>query len=169
MSASSRVVFLVTLATSAMPVPGVAATAAAQVQLDRIVSRVNGRVITESDVRQARALKLVDDVSSDGAAQRAVENRFLILGEMNRSAPIAPPSDAEIAAHRASWTASLGPDVAGLMARNGMSDNDLQAWFRDDLRIRAYLKRQFGMLPEGERGRATDDWLNRLRQRADLQ
>ena len=63
---------------------------------------------------------------------------------------------------------SLGPDVAGQLARHGMSDADIQTWLRDDLRIRAYLKRQFGMLPDGDRDRATDDWLNRLRQRADL-
>ncbi|MEO8481431.1 MAG: hypothetical protein ABI634_04425 [Acidobacteriota bacterium] len=168
MSASTRVVFVIALAAVAAPASSSAATSAVQVELDRIVSRVNGRVITQSDVRQARALKLVDDVSSDEAVQRAVENRFLILGEMNRAAPIAPPSDAEIAAHRTSWAGAIGPDTAGQMTRNGMSENDLQAWLRDDLRIGAYLKRQFGMLPEGDRTRATDDWLNRLRVRADL-
>jgi hypothetical protein len=167
MSAFSRIVLIVTLVVG-MPVAGGAATPRAQVELDRILSRVNGRVITQSDVRQARALKLVDDVSSDGAAQRAVENRFLILGEMSRSAPVAPPSDAEIAARRATWAASVGPEAQSLMSRNGLSENDLQVWLRDDLRIRAYLMRQFGMLPDAERGRATDDWLTRLRQRADL-
>jgi hypothetical protein len=39
-----------------------------QVELDRIVSRVNGRMITESDVRRARVLKLVDDTGSDQVA-----------------------------------------------------------------------------------------------------
>lgn len=168
MSAPSRIVFLAMLAAAASRAAPAAGAPTVQVQLDRIVSRVNGRVITESDIRQARALKLVDDVSSDGAAQRAVENRFLILAEMNRAAPIAPPSDADIAAHRTSWAATVGPDAAGLMSRHGMSENDLQAWLRDDLRIRAYLQRQFGTLPEGDRDRATTDWLNRLRQRAEL-
>ena len=168
MSKPLHVVLVVTLATLVVPELRAAMTPGTQVQLDRILSHVNGRVVTESDVRQARALKLVADVSSDGAAQRGVEDRFLILGEMNRSTPIAPPTDADIAAQRSSWAASLGPDVAGLLAKNGMSDADLQAWLRDDLRIRAYLKRQFGMLPEGDRVRATDDWLARLRQRADL-
>lgn len=168
MSTPSRFVFVTALAAAAASVSAAPARPAGQVQLDRIVSRVNGRVITESDVRQARALRLVDDVSSDAAAQHAVEDRFLILGELNRAAPIAPPSDAEIAAHRTAWATTLGPDVPALMARHGMSENDLQAWLRDDLRIRSYLKRQFGMLPEGDRARATDDWVSRLRQRADL-
>jgi hypothetical protein len=142
---------------------------AAQVELDRILTRVNGRAITQSDVRQARALKLVDDVSSDAAAQRALEDRMLILTEMNRAAAVAPPSDAEIAAHRQSWAAGLGggANVDALLARNGMSSDDLQTWLRDDLRIRAYLARQFGTIPEADRAKATNDWLVRLRQRAE--
>jgi hypothetical protein len=147
---------------AAMPVLG------AQIQLDHIVSRVNGHAITESDVHQARALKLVEDVSSDAATQRAVEDRWLIIGEMNRAAPIAPPTDADVAARRSSWAAAIGGDIGALLSKHGMSENDLQTWFREDLRIRAYLKRQFGMLPEADRVRATDDWLMRLRQRAEL-
>jgi hypothetical protein len=49
-----------------------------------------------------------------------------------------------------------------------MSEEDLQSWLRDDLRIRAYLRRQFGMLPEADRARATSEWIARLRQRADV-
>lgn len=142
---------------------------AAQVELDRILTRVNGRAITQSDVRQARALGLVDDVSSDAAAQRALEDRVLILTEMNRAAPVAPPSDEEIAARRQAWSARLGAgaNVDALLARNGMSPDDLQTWLKDDLRIRAYLARQFGAIPEAERTKATTDWLTRLRQRAE--
>jgi hypothetical protein len=153
-----------------MPLAGTTmVSATAQVEMDRILVRVNGRVITQSDVRQARTLALVDDVGSDAAAERGLEDRYLILGEMSRAAAIAPPSDADVAAHRAEWAARLGgADVASLLARGGMSEADLQAWLRDDLRIRAYFKRQFGMLAEGDRARATGDWLGRLRQRADL-
>jgi len=138
-----------------------------QVELDRIVSRVNGRMITESDVRRARALKLVDDTGSDQAAQHALEDRFLILAELGRGAAVPPPSDADVAAHRAAWASSLGGDVASAISRAGMSENDLQAWLRDDLRIRAYLARQFGGLSDADRSRATGEWLARLRQRAD--
>ncbi len=81
----------------------------AQVELDRIVSRVAGHIITQSDVRQARLLKLVDDVSSDAAVQHALEDRFLILDEMERAAPLPPATDAALAARHAQWAASLGP------------------------------------------------------------
>lgn len=140
----------------------------AQVEVDRIVSRVDGRVITLSDIRQARALRLVDDTSSDDAARRALENRSLILNELSRAAPLAPSSDADVNARRGEWLAALGGDPAALLQQSGMSQADLDAWIRDDVRIRAYLHRQFGMLNDGERSRATADWIARLRQRADL-
>jgi hypothetical protein len=64
----------------------------AQVELDRIVSRVDGRIVTQSDIRQARALKLVDETASDEATQRALETRLLILHELDRAAPLPPSS-----------------------------------------------------------------------------
>ena len=136
-----------------------AQSANSPVELDRIVSRVHGRIITQSDVRQARAARLVDDVSSDAAAKRALENRWLILSEITRAAPLPPPSDGELAARRSEWQAASGAP---------MPDAEIQTWLRDDLRIRAYLARQFGMLPAGERDRARDEWIARLRQRAAL-
>ncbi len=139
--------------------------ASLQVELDRIVSRVNGRIITQSDVRQARALKLVDDTSSDDAARRALENRWLILAEIARGAPLPPASAAELAARRSEWHAAAPTETAAA----GMPDAELQTWLRDDLRIRAYLARQFGILPEADRARARGEWLSRLRQRAELE
>jgi hypothetical protein len=50
-----------------------------------------------------------------------------------------------------------------------MPESDLQAWMRDDLRIRAFLQRQFGSLPDGQRERAQEEWLARLRARAELE
>jgi hypothetical protein len=131
------------------------------VELDRIVSRVHGRIITQSDIRQARDARLVDDVSSDAAARRALENRWLILAEISRAAPLPAPTDADLAAHRSEWQASAG-------GRTSMPEAEIQTWMRDDLRIRAYLDRQFGMLPPGERDRARAEWVARLRQRASL-
>jgi hypothetical protein len=133
------------------------------VELDRIVSRVQGRIITQSDIRQARAAGLVDDTSSDAATRRALENRWLMLAEIARAAPLPPPTDAELGARRAEWQAARSG--AGVTA---MSDAEVQLWLRDDLRIRAYLARQFGRLPEAERAKARDEWIGRLRQRAEL-
>jgi hypothetical protein len=135
--------------------------AGTQIELDRILSRVGGRIVTQSDVRQARDLRLVEDTSSDEAVRRALEDRWLILNEIGR-APVASPSDEDVAARRNLWEARGGrPD-------GGMDDTAVQAWLRDDLRISAFLDRQFGSLPEAERGRARDEWLARLRARADL-
>jgi hypothetical protein len=142
----------------------------AQVELDRIVSRVDGRIVTQSDIRQARALKLVDETASDEATQRALETRLLILHELDRAAPLPPSSPADLEARRAEWSSSVGGagQVPGLLGQGGMSEGDLERWLRDDLRIRAYLRRQFGMLGDADRSRAMGDWLARLRQRADL-
>jgi hypothetical protein len=145
------------------------AAEASQGEIDRIVSRVNGRIITQSDVRQARALKLVGDTSSDDAARRDLENRFLILGEISRASAAVTVADADVASGRQRWEAALGGgSVAALLTRQGMTDTDLQNWLRDDVRIRAYVARLFAGVPEGERSGATAMWLARLRQRAGL-
>lgn len=152
------------------PVEGRAAAQGAQFEVDRIVSRVDGRIITQSDIRQARTLHLVEDTASEEATRRALENRLLVLNELKRAAPLPPVGDEDLRARRGEWTAALGPGAdAGALLRQGvMSEPDLDAWMRDDLRIRAYLRRQFGMLTESERPRAIADWMARLRQRADL-
>jgi hypothetical protein len=49
-----------------------------------------------------------------------------------------------------------------------MTEAGLEAWFHDDLRVAAYLRRQFGTLSEAGRQTATDDLVARLRQRAGL-
>lgn len=145
-------------------------TPVAQVELDRIVSRVGGRTITRTDVEIARALRLVADTSSETATQRALENRLLALGEVSRLQSAPPVSDEALAARRTAWEAAAGPaDVRRrLMATYELSDADLASWFRDDLRIEALLGRQFGLLESTERERVVAEWYNRLRQRADL-
>jgi hypothetical protein len=147
---------------------GAAGLADAQVELDRIVARVGARIITQSDVRQARLLQLVDDVSSDAAARRCLEDRWLILEEMKRGAPLPPGSDADLTRHRAEWERKVGgaSAVPDLLAKAAMSEAALQAWLRDDLRIQAYVTRQFAELPEADRSRASTEWIGRLRQRA---
>jgi hypothetical protein len=141
-----------------------------QVELDRIVSRVEGRIVTQSDIRQARALKLVEDTSSDAATLRGLETRLLMLHELSRAAPLPPAGASEVDARRGEWVATVGGEtqVADLLQQSGMSPAHLDDWLRDDLRIRAYLHRQFGMLGEAERAQGMAEWLARLRQRAGL-
>jgi hypothetical protein len=140
----------------------------AQVELDRILARVGARVITKSDVHQAQQLKLVDDVSSEAAVQRALEERWLVLEEIRRGPPLSPGSDDTLAARRADWERKVGGKAAAaeLLAKSSMSEAALEGWLRDDLRIEAYLARQFATVPASDRPKASTDWLNRLRQRA---
>jgi hypothetical protein len=158
---------LVVLATVCHASPG-AATVRAQTELDRIVSRVNNRIITSSDVRQARLLQLVDDTSSEESTRRALENRLLILSDMTRLSGLPPTTDEELASRRRQWESRVGGRGAELLNKAGMSEKGLDGWLSDDLRIQAYLQRQFGGLPEADRSRAADDWIGRLRQRAGL-
>jgi hypothetical protein len=147
---------------------GSAAVDRAQAELDRIVARVNNRIITSSDVRQARLLQLVDDTSSEDSTRRALENRLLILGDLTRLSGLPPTTDEDLAARRRQWEARVGGQGAELLQKAGMTEKGLSAWLADDLRIQAYLQRQFGALPEAERARAADVWVARLRQRAGL-
>lgn len=141
----------------------------AQVELDRVLVRIGSSIITRSDVRQARMLKLVPENSNDETTRTALENRLLILNEVNRGAPLDPVTDGDLGARRREWEAGLAaPNLAESLSQAGLSEAALQAWLRDDCRMRAYLARQFGPLQEAERARAMSDWLQRLRVRAGL-
>lgn len=163
---------LVAIVLGVSAAPQLPTVVGAQIVLDHTLAHVNGHIITESDVRQARVLKLVADTTSDAAIQRALEDRTLILEEIARTAtPLPPQTEAAFDARLREWQASLGGETraSGLLGDRTMSESGVEAWLRDDLRIRAYLARQFGSLPETDRTKTTSDWLGRLRQRAGLQ
>ena len=148
----------------------VSASASQQVELDRTLQRVHGSVIMASDVRQAKALRLVPGADAgDAAVQAALENRLLILHEISRAALKEPASDA-IAARRATWKSSWPPgtDTAALMTRAGMNDQSMDGWCRDELKIAEYLDQRFGQRTAGERDKLMADWLADLRRRANL-
>ncbi len=117
----------------------------AQTVIDRIAARVNGEVLTLSEIRAVRALKLVPDApESDAALCGALVDRRLLLAEVTRYPPSEPSTDA-VAAHRQEWERRLGPDadVPGLLAQVGETAGWLDAWLIDDLQIRAFLERRF--------------------------
>jgi hypothetical protein len=155
----------VLLVAAAMP-----AVAGEQVEIDRTLWSYNGTIITTSDVWQARQLKLVPgDATTDDQVLRALQNRQLMLLEIRRVPPPAPAA-ADIAAHRREWESSFGAgaDMRMLLTKAGMSERACDGWLTDDLRIRAYLRERFGMLPESERAARTEEWLRGLRVRAGL-
>jgi hypothetical protein len=150
------------------------AAAAWQVTVDRVLRRINGEIITLSDVRQARTLKLYGSAlgsgdASDAAILRELENRVLVLAEVARAA-LPDPTGAERAARRAAWERSLGAgaDAAALLERHGLTSAGLDDWCRNDLRIDRYLTERFKAVAEPDRARAIGQWIDGLRARAGL-
>lgn len=142
----------------------------AQVEIDRILQRVGDQVITQLDVRRARLLKLVPAAeTTDADIQRELENHWLMVAEVARFNPAAP-DEAALAGERDRWRAQFdtAEDMAALLVRAGSTDAELDAWFADVLRIRAYLANRFGMVPAEDRQAAIDDWVQGLRARAGL-
>jgi len=151
-------------------VVGAAGPARAQVEVDRVLQRVGDQVITELDVRRARMLKLVTpEATTDDAIQRELENHWLMVAEIVRFNP-APPEASAVLAERERWRTALGAgtDVQDLMARAGMTNIELETWFRDNLRIRAYLDSRFGAVSPADRQTVIDEWIRGLRARAGL-
>ena len=144
-----------------------------QVTIDRVLSRVNGEIITQSDVRQAQLLKLfgarAEGPAGDTAVLRELENRRLILAEVARAGLPEPTPDRR-ASRRREWEATLGgqSQVARLLERGGMSETAIDDWCRNDLRIEAYLAERFKAYAPQERTRAIASWVDELRRRAGL-
>jgi hypothetical protein len=149
---------------------GQAAPAGQTIEIDRTLQHVYGTAIMASDIRQARLLKLLPEAdASDAAILVALENRLLIVRELSRQ-PVVQPSAAAIAARRQAWASSwpAGTDLPALMARAGMTDPALDGWFRDELRISAYLDLRFGSQPDNARAQRMADWIAGLRRTANL-
>lgn len=137
------------------------------IELDRTLERVHGTPIMSSDVRQARLLRLLPESGADDRTiQTALENRLLILSEVARMRP-PEPTAAAIAGRREAWVATWpNPgDLQTLMTRTGTSDQALSGWFRDELKISAYLDQRFGSQRDAKR---LADWIADLRRRANL-
>ena len=143
---------------------------ARQVEVDRSVGRVYGTVIMSSDVRQARMLKLGSaGADTDAAVQTMMENRLLMLREASQGNAPEPAAEA-IAARRDEWrrTWPASTDLPGLLSRAGMSDQALDGWFRDEVRIAAYLDQRFPPGSDPRRADRINAWISELRRRANL-
>ena len=120
------------------------AAAASQELLDRTLALVGGQPITLSDTRAAIALGLIDAGTTQEDAVAQLIRRELILREVQRYAPAAPPPssvDARLAEIRGRF-----PDAAALarvLEAHAFNDTRLRAWVSDDLRTDAYLAQRF--------------------------
>lgn len=113
--------------------------------LDRFVARVNGEVVTLTDVKAAVALGVVE-VPAGGGELEAIEpliGRQLILAEVARFAP-PEPAAADVARETATLIAHAGPRLAVVMESTGIDEARIRDIARDNLRIRAYLDQRFG-------------------------
>ena len=140
----------------------------AQTTIDRILAVVNGDPITLSDVRAARALKLVPTEATDVAVVDTLVERRLVLTEMRRfQAP--EPSPEALAVRRDEWSRrSGGASEQALLAVSGVGAGYVDRWLSDDLRREAYLEQRFAALDAGRRAEAIRLWIEGLRLRADV-
>jgi len=143
---------------------------AQQVEVDRTLERIYGSVVMASDVRQVRLLKLADGgADTDAAAQTTIENRLLIMRELSRGTAPEPAAE-RIAEKREAWrkTWPASTDVPALLSRAGMSAQALDGWFRDELKIEAYLADRYPQTGDPRRAERISTWINDLRRRANL-
>ncbi len=113
--------------------------------LDRIVARVNGEVITLTDVRAAVALGVVE-VPEDADEIDAIESlvgRQLVLAEVERFAP-PEPTAAAVARETATLLMRLGSRLDAVMESTGIDEARIRDIARENLRIQAYLDQRFG-------------------------
>lgn len=143
------------------------AQAQAPETLDRIVAVVNGDMVTLSDVRAVRALKLVPADESDEAVVRRLVDRRLVVAELRRfQVPDAAPD--EVAARVSDWRRGLEADPVAVYARVGVGEGFVSRWMNDDLRRDSYLTQRFAALQPDRRAEAIRLWIDSLRLRAEI-
>ncbi len=141
--------------------------------IDRVLAVVVGQPITLSDVTAARELGLQPIATGSSAdpvriVLNALIDRELILAEVERYAPAEPSTDAidrQIAQVRSRF--ATADTFAAALAHGGLSEKDLRARLREDLRIAAYLDQRFAAA-QTRRQALLDDWLAGLRNRGDI-
>ena len=140
--------------------------------IDRVLAVAGGQLIMLSDVMAALDLGLVsDDGATDrvGAALAKLINRGLELVEATRYAPPEPNDDAverELAGVRGRFPSAAAFDA--VLQRSGLTDAQLRATLRENLRIRAYIAQRFAGSEDARRQMLIDEWVAGLRQRGDV-
>jgi len=140
--------------------------------IDRVLAVAGGQVIMLSDVMAALDLGLVsDDGATDrvGAALAKLINRGLELVEATRYAPPEPNDDAverELAGVRGRFPSAAAFDA--VLQRSGLTDAQLRATLRENLRIQAYIAQRFAGSEDARRQMLIDEWVAGLRQRGDV-
>ena len=133
-----------------LAVLGLLAAGPAEAQvLDRILAVVAGHVITASDVEAFLGLGLTGiDPGAAGAEERVLERLIdgrLVLDEADRLLTEDPPAARiETALEEVAARFADREDFASLLARTGLSLDDLRQVLRDEARRESYLRARFG-------------------------
>ncbi len=125
---------------------GIATPAGAQIDVDRVVAVVGTALVTQSDVRAIRTLRLLpldEDATDDEIAKLAVD-RELMRSEVTRFATPEPEPQVVDAA-LAQVMAGVGDAnaVARALANCAMTPARLRAWIVEDLKIARHLDDRF--------------------------
>jgi hypothetical protein len=154
-------VFFVTFVASHF-VAFVAAAAAQQQLLDRVVARVGQAAIMQSDVDAALAFGIVDK-AGDPVTQMI--DRKLMLNEVNRFPP--PDPDMRVVQDlMVRMKAAAGADVNSVMKKTGVDDKRLSELARETLRLQSYIQQRFGSSSRSEQ--QLERWMTDLRARGDV-
>ena len=117
--------------------------------IDRILAVVGGELVTLSDAAAAIRLGLAKPAPAGAdpirSALDSLIERQLELAEANRYQPPEPSAD-QIAARLADVRTRVPSQAAfdGILTETGLSEEQLRARLRDDLRIESYLSQRFG-------------------------
>jgi hypothetical protein len=142
------------------------------VTLDRVMAVVNGDVVTLSDMRLVRTLRLPVGgaviPASDDALLRLLVDRHLVVEELRRF-QVPSPDDAALAPRVRQWRDTfVETDLDELVAREGVTAAFVERWLADELRRETYLEQRFAALPAERRVDAIRSWIDGLRQRATI-
>jgi hypothetical protein len=119
------------------------ALAAAQQPLDRVLARIGSNAVTQTDVRAAIGLGLIEATTEGADALNQTIDRQLMLSEVARFPP-PEPSPAAIDQQVVAMKMRAGANLSALMRDTGLDDARLRDLARDTLRIQTYVSQRFG-------------------------
>lgn len=135
--------------------------------IERTLAIVGGQAITLSDVRAALALGLIEKPAESDpipAATRRLIERALVLREVERYAPPEPADAAVDDRVRATMARFASADAfRATLAASAFTEAQLRTWWRDDLRMAAYIDQRF--TDAERRADLVADWIADLRRR----
>lgn len=140
--------------------------------IDRVLAVVAGDLIMMSDVRAARDFGLADPTSAPDALRAILLqliDRALILDEVDRYAPPEPAADAiERAFNTVRRRFATEQAFTLALDRDGMSERQLRALLRQNLRIEGYVRQRFTAETAERSAAFVADWVEGLRRRAEI-